>query len=327
MSPRRCNGAPHSEAAIRVHCRGHGLDSRSTIAGEPLRFLQERPHRYPELEEPSFELHRLPRPQLQHSLPKHLVSRAPLFDTAPAISAAPIRSGHGSPDTARPTALSFQRAPCKISPMRTPSFRSRRVVLLMASRHNRGSPGQRPPNRPGVCTKGGAPECLLAAIPRLWSRVLCAGCYRQHRFRKSSTQTWAALNSFSTTSTPRRICHSRVDGYRPVLTPTSGVAGSLATVSGRLPQTGEGGQLVPTTSIDVWWNLNPQHWEGTLTGHPQPSVPGLVFSLSKEGARNRCTFRVQFHIPTVPPGAYPVVVLYFGGGGTASFEPVSFHVR
>jgi hypothetical protein len=139
-------------------------------------------------------------------------------------------------------------------------------------------------------------------------------------------QTWAALNSFSTTTTPRPSCSHSGDGYRPVLTPTSGMPGSQAMVSGKLPQTGESGQAVPTTKVDVWWNLDPHRWTTALTGHPVAASPGEVFSLTGESVKGACGYRVSYRIPAVPSGKYPLVILYSGGGGTARLEPVTFHV-
>ena len=92
-----------------------------------------------------------------------------------------------------------------------------------------------------------------------------------------------------------------------------------------------GGQT--STEVDVYWNLNFDKWWSVLGNSPSPlaSVTGTpVKLLGKQAVATLCTYQVQVEIPAVPPGAYPIEVLYEGptrgGPSFASFAPTKFQV-
>lgn len=122
----------------------------------------------------------------------------------------------------------------------------------------------------------------------------------------------------------------RAKSYAPTITPSSGRPGTLTTVAGRLPQFGENGKAgAPTTKLAVWWNLSFQRYFTAVADHPTPDRPGQVIELGESHVPtpNPCAYNVAVRVPNVPAGRYRVVLLGFGGGGFASFVPVSFTVR
>jgi hypothetical protein len=148
-----------------------------------------------------------------------------------------------------------------------------------------------------------------------------------HASATVKNQRWAALNSFSTTTTPRLVRPSPADGYKPVLTPAAGAPGTETTVSGALPQAREGGQFgAPISGLELWWNLEPTKWFDAVARHPLAARPGPVLSLASERVKRSCTYRMHFRIPRVSSGRYPVAILFSSGGGTSSFVPVRFQV-
>lgn len=111
--------------------------------------------------------------------------------------------------------------------------------------------------------------------------------------------------------------------------PASGPAGTIVRVSGRLPVLNESGQDTGqnATEIVTYWNLDFDHWTSLGSPHPLSAVSGSPLRLL--GATNvadSCTYHAQVTIPKVPPGKYPIEVLYGSPNGSASFAPVSFRV-
>ena len=132
-------------------------------------------------------------------------------------------------------------------------------------------------------------------------------------------------------------CRARTGtgGYDTTLRPSSGASGSTVTVSGHLPVKRENGTYGGQTSteVDVYWNLNFEKWWSVLGNSPSPmaSVTGTPVKLiGKQGVAKLCTYQVHVKIPSVPPGTYPIEVLYqgpaSGGPSFASFAPTKFHV-
>jgi len=123
--------------------------------------------------------------------------------------------------------------------------------------------------------------------------------------------------------------------YDTTLRPSSGMSGSTVAVSGPLPVMRENGTYGGQTSteVDVYWNLNFDKWWSVLGNSPSPlaSVTGTpVKLLGKQAVATLCTYQLQVEIPAVPPGAYPIEVLYEGptrgGPSFASFAPTKFQV-
>lgn len=123
--------------------------------------------------------------------------------------------------------------------------------------------------------------------------------------------------------------------YDTTLRPSSGRSGSTVAVSGPLPVTRKNGTYGGQTSteVDVYWNLNFDKWWSVLGNSPSPlaSVTGTpVQLLGKQAVATLCTYQVRVEIPAVPPGTYPIEVLYegpaSGGPSFASFAPTTFQV-
>jgi hypothetical protein len=104
----------------------------------------------------------------------------------------------------------------------------------------------------------------------------------------------------------------------------------VTTLAGRLPQYGENGKPgAPTTKLAVWWNLSFQRYFTAVGDHPTPDRPGPALEVgeARVPTPNPCSYGVSFHVPNVAPGRYHVILLGFGGGGFASFAPVTFTVH
>ena len=133
---------------------------------------------------------------------------------------------------------------------------------------------------------------------------------------------------------------SRLNFYEVALSPAAGPAGSTVAVSARIPFLGPGGAYEPnTTTVEVWWNLDFSAWWSAFSPSPTPAVPGSpVVFLGKEDVTRLCSLQVHVQVPSVPPGTYPIVVLYGSAVGTTasdaparfagatSYGPVSFDV-
>jgi hypothetical protein len=153
--------------------------------------------------------------------------------------------------------------------------------------------------------------------------------------------SFAAVNAFQSGSPKASArpakCPARTGtgAYDTTLRPSSGMSGSTVAVSGPLPVMRENGTYGGQTSTEVvvYWNLNFDKWWSVLGNSPSPlaSVTGTpVKLLGKQAVATLCTYQVQVEIPAVPPGAYPIEVLYqgpdSGGPSFASFAPTKFQV-
>ena len=153
--------------------------------------------------------------------------------------------------------------------------------------------------------------------------------------------SFAAVHAFQSGSPkasarpPKCPARTGTGAYDTTLRPSSGMSGSTVAVSGPLPVMRENGTYGGQTSteVDVYWNLNFDKWWSVLGNSPSPlaSVTGTpVKLLGKQAVATLCTYQVQVEIPAVPPGAYPIEVLYQGptrgGPSFASFAPTKFQV-
>jgi len=171
-------------------------------------------------------------------------------------------------------------------------------------------------------------------MSRLWMGVVLA-------LAVVAAGSFAAVHAFQSGSPKGSAgpakCPARTGtgAYDTTLQPSSGRSGSTVAVSGPLPVTREngtyGGQTA--TEVDVYWNLNFDKWWSVLGNSPSPvaSVTGApVKLLGKQAIATLCTYQVRVEIPTVPPGTYPIEVLYHrparGGPSFASFAPIKFQV-
>jgi hypothetical protein len=117
--------------------------------------------------------------------------------------------------------------------------------------------------------------------------------------------------------------------YIPVLSASSGPAGSIVTISGPLPVLDEAGTYVGPGDPDivVYWNLDVNHWTSTT-----PSVSGSPVQQlgTQQVTGGACNFQIKVTIPSVAPGTYPIQLLgeWSGATGTTTgpFPPANFQV-
>ena len=128
--------------------------------------------------------------------------------------------------------------------------------------------------------------------------------------------------------TPTPPSCTPVEGqYHASLTPSSGPAGSSVQVSGPRPlynyDESPPFDSSPLT-FEVWWNVTPDQWERLLpswTGpSPSPTGPGNVVLVGEVTTEPVCEFQLQFTVPDVPPGSYPIVVMEIWDGGGALYD-------
>jgi hypothetical protein len=128
-------------------------------------------------------------------------------------------------------------------------------------------------------------------------------------------------------------------GYDTQLAPSAGAAGTTVTVSGALPAgDASGGVSGETVEALAYWNLafgsDGAEWTSVFSS-PVAAVAGSpVQQLATQDVAGPCSYRLDVTIPSVPPGTYPIEVLYRwapgypdgSGWGEASFAPTEFRV-
>jgi hypothetical protein len=106
------------------------------------------------------------------------------------------------------------------------------------------------------------------------------------------------------------------EGATTTLEPTSGAAGSRATISGPVPLFHKDGSYDGPDDFHVWWNVAQKDWEFLVPGgDAQPAGPGPVEDLGIVREPPACDFELTFEVPDAPPGIYSIVVIQEGGGG------------
>jgi hypothetical protein len=119
-------------------------------------------------------------------------------------------------------------------------------------------------------------------------------------------------------------------GFGLIVQPTTGRAGSTVQITGNTPLVSKSGEYVgPEGKIGFWFNLPFREWEHAYFGDTVPrsnnGVP--VTHLGEADVQGRCTYRVTFAMPNVPPGTYPLVAIEHGGGAAAAMgKPIGLHV-
>ena len=130
-----------------------------------------------------------------------------------------------------------------------------------------------------------------------------------------------------------------VTGAELTVSPKTGVPGTTVTVSGPLYYLTEGGNFVwyaderPREDLQAWWNLDPEKYslfvkEGLTiaSGEPyEPSGTGPQM-LGDHVPNGACGFSLDFTVPQVPAGDYPVSILEVGGGGSTAYGSFVFTV-
>ena len=101
-------------------------------------------------------------------------------------------------------------------------------------------------------------------------------------------------------------------------------------LTGVLPVYNKTGELDPNIErLEAWWNLSPRRWWTALETPPapKPARPGAVEKLVADRVPGApCTYRLSFTVPRTTEGAFPVELLYLGGGGAGGATPATFTV-
>jgi hypothetical protein len=120
-------------------------------------------------------------------------------------------------------------------------------------------------------------------------------------------------------------------GYGASANPSSGAPGDSVTVEGPMPFRHEDGSYDTSgeTTMVAWWNASPNDWEHlspSSSVSPSPAGPGPIVRLG-EGGTGACSLAIDFSVPDVPPGDYPIVVLQEAGSRGSTIEAsLVFHV-
>ncbi len=147
----------------------------------------------------------------------------------------------------------------------------------------------------------------------------------------SATASASATPVPSDTATPLACPSVGPGGYTPVFSVNSGASGSTVTVSGAVPHLDESGAFVYETDgrIQLWWNVDPDQYALLTPGslkEPPPAKPGGILLLNEQNVSNLCAFAIDFQVPNVPPGTYPILVLNVGGDSAHLEGFVTFEV-
>lgn len=117
--------------------------------------------------------------------------------------------------------------------------------------------------------------------------------------------------------------------YATTTAPSSGPPGSTVTLTGRLPVLSESGGSIGQSATEViaYWNLALGRWTSLASTTPRAATArSPVKFLGLRNVAGRCAYHLRVTIPSVPPGTYPIEVLYGDVHGRASFAPTRFRV-
>jgi hypothetical protein len=122
----------------------------------------------------------------------------------------------------------------------------------------------------------------------------------------------------------------RPDPYGIIVNPLDGSTGSTVEVSENTPLFNKAGRyLGPTGKIGFWFNLPPESLGQMYSGSAPPTTShgAPVIHLGEANVQRKCSYRVSFHVPDVPPGTYSLVIIEHSGGGYAPLgKPIGFRV-
>jgi len=123
--------------------------------------------------------------------------------------------------------------------------------------------------------------------------------------------------------------HRSEGGYRTLIGPTEGQAGTSVEIAGATPLFAKSGRyLGPRGRIGFWFNLPFSAWARVYSdaGPPRASNGVPVVRLGEASVAGFCAYRVTFRVPSVPPGRYLIVPIEHEGHGAAAFAPLAFRV-
>jgi hypothetical protein len=102
------------------------------------------------------------------------------------------------------------------------------------------------------------------------------------------------------------------------------------TLAGNTPVFGKSGHYTgPSGRIGFWFNLPFDRWEGIYFGGRPPTLyhGAPVIHLGEVNVAGKCSYRVTFRVPTVPPGTYDIVPIEHARQGAAAFPAIEFRVE
>jgi hypothetical protein len=146
------------------------------------------------------------------------------------------------------------------------------------------------------------------------------------------TEQQLRFHAFGSPPPPGRRCPapSRLEGaYTVLIGPTTGRPGFRVTIGGNTPLFNKAGHyLGPTGKIGFWFNLAFADWVHVYFGQTPPSSNegAPVIHLGEANVAGRCSYRVTFRVPDLPPGIYDIVPIEHGRGGAAAFPAIEFRV-
>ena len=122
------------------------------------------------------------------------------------------------------------------------------------------------------------------------------------------------------------------------ITASSAKPGTTVTASGPIYYLGEDGSVIPnapTAAVQIWWGVDESNWTSVIvqgaanaaanSGDTTGSVEG-PFQIAHVQLSGTCSFSVPFVVPDVPPGAYPVGVVYATDTGISLYSSLTLKV-
>ena len=122
---------------------------------------------------------------------------------------------------------------------------------------------------------------------------------------------------------------ARPVAYNVNIQPAAGAPGSTVFVTGNTPLFSPAARYIgPTGKIGFWFNLPPNGWENIYSTVPAPTANSgaPIVHLGEASVQGRCSYRVTFTVPDMPPGSYPLVLIEHVHGSSSAFEPINFEV-
>ncbi|MDP9224151.1 MAG: hypothetical protein M3P18_09905 [Actinomycetota bacterium] len=116
---------------------------------------------------------------------------------------------------------------------------------------------------------------------------------------------------------------------------SEGNPGTSIKVSGPVPHVMEDGSYdAKPTTYQVWWNVDETNWtdvagdaSSLAAGEsPKDELPDGAQMLALERVTDDCSFAIDFEVPDLPAGTYPVTILDASPGGATNRATFSFTV-
>jgi hypothetical protein len=83
-------------------------------------------------------------------------------------------------------------------------------------------------------------------------------------------------------------------------------------------------QSMPTKTVEIWWDLDPDQWWTALSGESEPASGGVSRRVASVEVSGERSFSAPFQVPSVPAGAFGVVAVIIGEDGSATSYPPAY---